>query len=190
LPQDSKLSGCFVLIEWSQTKSYFLKWGSTELEQNVQKTTASCCQLAGFPKAVDLLFAPHWTGWYVSLHRRLCKYTRHICLLNELGKMKINGKMIVGLYIVLIGQKQRMQKQVQANKWSLRLQYPSAMDYSSSWLLWIAVSEVWRFKNCLYSVSSLWDVILHKEYRDHTDSPFQNLALLLKPEQCKNSTKS
>ena len=95
LPEDRKWAGYFILLAWIQTKNFFLTWASTgvELEQNIQGTTVPCYWLAGFPKAADSHFPPDWAGWCISMHRR----SRSICLLNESGKKKMNGKIIAGL---------------------------------------------------------------------------------------------
>lgn len=80
----------------------------------------------------------------------------------------------------LIGQKQRVKKQIQADRQGLRPWY-FAVDCNRISLLGMTVSGVWKSKYCLYLVSSSRDLIWHKEDCGHTSSSFQNTALLLKP---------
>lgn len=70
-----------------------------ELEQHIQGTTVPCYQFAGFPKAADSHFLPHWARWCTSVHKR----SRSTCLPNESGKEKMNGKIIAGLSNALNG---------------------------------------------------------------------------------------
>lgn len=68
-------------------------WSGTGATYPGTIVPATSYQLAEFPKAADSHFPPHWARQWVSMHKR----SRSICLLNESGKEKMNGKIIAGL---------------------------------------------------------------------------------------------
>lgn len=68
-------------------------WSGTGATYPGTIVPATSYQLAEFPKAADSHFPPHWARQWVSMHKK----SRSICLLNESGKEKMNGKIIAGL---------------------------------------------------------------------------------------------